>query len=260
MNSHVAQPLSLNLCAPAQRYSGHGRFHTVTARERSINAEYLFIRENAPMDPEKSAAGLTRTQRQQQRTRRRLLDAGRDLIAAKGVVGLRVQDVTERADVALGSFYNYFASKDVLVQAVISETLSDLAVETVTGLDDDADPAETVAMATLRVVGLARREPDLARLIVNIAHSEALFSDAVHPPARMAVERGVVSGRFVVANVEVLLTAVIGGAFALIREILDGRHGPNPEAAFARHVLCSLGIRPDEALALVTQVAEKLND
>ena len=57
-----------------------------------------------------------------------------------------------------------------------------------------------------------------------------------------------------------LLTAVIGGAFALIREILDGRHGPNPEAAFARHVLCSLGIRPDEALALVTQVAEKLND
>lgn len=204
--------------------------------------------------------GLTRTQRQQQRTRRRLLDAGRELIAANGVVGLRVQDVTERADVALGSFYNYFASKDVLVEAVISETLSDLAAETVTGLDDDADPAETVATAILRVVGMARREPDLARLIVNIAHSEALFSDALQPPARLAVERGIVSGRFVVANVEVLLTAVIGGAFALIREILDGRHSPHAEEAFARHALSSLGIQPDEALTIVTRVATTLSD
>lgn len=216
------------------------------------------------MAADKSSAGrtdgLTRTQRQQQRTRRRLLDAARELIAANGVAGLRVQDITERADVALGSFYNYFASKEILLDAVISETLSDLAAETVTELDDDADPAETVALAALRVVGLARREPDLARLIVNVAHSEALFSDAVHPPARLTVERGIVTGRFVVANVEVLLTTVIGGAFALIREILDGRHGEHAEAAFARHALCSLGIRPDEALTIVTHVAKRIND
>lgn len=194
---------------------------------------------------------VTRTQRQQARTRRQLLDAGRSLIAAKGVSGLRVQEITELADVALGSFYNYFPSKDELVEAIITETLSDLASATITETSDDTDPAEIVAMANVQVIGLAQREPDLARLIVNIAHSESLFGQAVHPYARMAVERGIATGRFSVPDLEVLLTSVIGGAFALIREILDGHHNPDAAEAFARYVLASLGVRPDEAHAIV---------
>ncbi|WP_407664618.1 TetR/AcrR family transcriptional regulator [Mycolicibacterium anyangense] len=187
------------------------------------------------------------------------MDAGRELIAAKGLNGLRVQDVTERADIALGSFYNYFASKDALVEAVISETLSAVAEATVTDLDNATDPAEVVATACLKVVGLARSEPELARLTVNIAHSEALFSEAIHPHARFAVERGVASGRFVVANLEVLLTLVIGGAFALMREILDGKHGAYAEVDFARHILASLGIRPEEALVIANHIKQSIS-
>jgi AcrR family transcriptional regulator len=40
----------------------------------------------------------TRTERQRLRTRRQLLDAGRSLIAAKGVAGLRIQEITEHAE------------------------------------------------------------------------------------------------------------------------------------------------------------------
>ena len=87
------------------------------------------------MSSAKPEAALTRTQRQQQRTRRLLLDAGRELVAANGVSGLRVQDVTERADIALGSFYNYFDSKDALLEAVISETLSAMAAATVADVE-----------------------------------------------------------------------------------------------------------------------------
>jgi hypothetical protein len=54
----------------------------------------------------------------------------------------------------------------------------------------------------------------------------------------------------------VLLTAVIGGAFALIREILDGRHGTHAHEAFARHALASLGVPPREAEAVVEKVAQ----
>jgi len=77
----------------------------------------------------------------------------------------------------------------------------------------------------------------------------------VHPHARIAVERGIESGRFVVSDIEVLLTAVIGGAFALIREILDGRHGAHAHEAFARHVLAALGIPPEEAESIVRSAA-----
>lgn len=197
----------------------------------------------------------TRTQRQQLRTRRQLLDAGRSLIAAKGVAGLRVQDITELADIALGSFYNYFSSKDELVEAIVTETLADLASATTTESSDDTDPAEIVAIASVRIIGLAHREPDLARLIVNIAHSESLFGQAMHPHARIAVERGIAAGRFCAPDLDVFLTSVIGGAFALIREILDGRHRPHAPEAFAGYVLASLGVGTDEAHAIVQRTA-----
>ena len=206
---------------------------------------------NPGVRSETDGKATTRVERQRLRTRRLLLDAGRTLIAAKGVAGLRIQDITEEADVALGSFYNYFQSKEELLEAVITESLSDLTSAIITNVDDNTDPAEVVALANLRVIRLAYDEPDFARLIVNIGHSEALFGDAVHPYARIAVERGIESGRFVVADIEVLLTAVIGGAFALIREILGGRHGAHAHEAFARHVLASLGLPPQEAETIV---------
>ncbi len=141
---------------------------------------------------------------------------------------------------------------------MITESLSDLASATISDVDDSTDPAEVVTLASLRVIRLAYTEPDFARLIVNIGHSEALFGGAaMHPPhARVAVERGVASGRFEIADLEVLLTTVIGAAFALIREILDGRHNDHAERAFARHILAMLGLTPAEAKAVVTKVAK----
>jgi AcrR family transcriptional regulator len=67
------------------------------------------------------------------RTRRRLLDAGRTLIAERGEGGLRIAEITERAGVALGSFQNHFASKEELVEAVIVETVQTLAGQIVDG-------------------------------------------------------------------------------------------------------------------------------
>jgi AcrR family transcriptional regulator len=196
----------------------------------------------------------SRTERQRQRTRRQLLDAGRSLIAAKGVAGLRIQEITEIADVALGSFYNYFESKDEFLEAIITESLSELAATTIGAAEDAVDPATVVTLACLRIIRLAYAEPDFARLVANISHSDALFGRALHPYAREAVERGIATGRFVVPDIDVLLTAVIGGAFALIREILDGRHGPHAGEAYARHCLASLGLTPDEAATVVEQV------
>lgn len=196
---------------------------------------------------------MSRAERQRARTRRQLLDAGRSLVAAKGVAGLRIQEITETADVALGSFYNYYESKDEFLEAIITESLSELAATTIGTAEEAVDPADVVALACVRIIRLAYAEPDFARLIANISHSDALFERALHPYAREAVERGMASGRFVVPDIEILLTAVIGGAFALIREILDGRHGPHAAEAYARHCLASLGLTPDEASAAVAR-------
>jgi AcrR family transcriptional regulator len=206
------------------------------------------LKNHGVTSPNKPAS---RTERQRQRTRAQLLAAGRSLIAAKGVAGLRIQEITETADVALGSFYNYFQSKEEFLEAIITESLSVLAATTIGTAEDATDPAEVVALASLRTIQLAYTEPEFARLIANIGHSEALFGRALQPYAREAFERGITSGRFVIPDIDVLLTAVIGGAFALIREILDERHGPLAGQAFARLTLAAVGLSPDEAAAVV---------
>ena len=108
----------------------------------------------------------TRTDRRRERTRGRLTDATRELIAEKGVAALRIQEITERADVALGSFYNHFDSKEEVVEAVVADSLQNIA-ETLAA-DPVEDPAELVAAAIRRFVGLAYSDPDFARLVVHL--------------------------------------------------------------------------------------------
>jgi AcrR family transcriptional regulator len=191
----------------------------------------------------------TRTDRRRERTRARLTDATRSLITEKGVSGLRINEITERADVALGSFYNHFDSKEEIVEAVVSDSLRELAEALAT--EQLEDPAELVSVAIRRFVGLAYDDPAFARLVVHLNHADALFASAVHPAARMAVDIGVASGRFQIEDIEVVVTAILGGALALMRSIVDERLGKGVETAFAETSLRSLGVPLADAAKIV---------
>jgi AcrR family transcriptional regulator len=71
-------------------------------------------------------ASTTRSERRRNRQRQRLIDAACQIIARKGLSGLTVQDVTEEADMAVGSFYTYFPNKDALIEAAVWEDLQEL--------------------------------------------------------------------------------------------------------------------------------------
>lgn len=189
---------------------------------------------------------MNRYDRRRERTRQRLVAAARALIAEKGVGGLRIQDVTREADVALGSFYNHFATKEDLVEVVVSGLLAELGAATVA---DDAhqDPAVTAAAAIRQVVRLAFDDPVLASLVVNMSHADAVFRQAFHPFARQVVRRGVAAGRFDVADVDVAVTLVVGGSLALIRAILEGHLDQGVEVAHAEVSLRALGLPAAEA-------------
>jgi AcrR family transcriptional regulator len=68
----------------------------------------------------------SRSQRRRSRRRQRLIEAARRIIAQKGLSGFTIQEVTEEADMAVGSFYTYFPNKDALIEAAIWEDLQAL--------------------------------------------------------------------------------------------------------------------------------------
>ena len=137
-----------------------------------------------------TATGMSRTARRQAKTRADLIKAAREIIAERGLEGLRVSDVTQRADVAFGTFYNQFKTKDDIIEAVVAQTLVGLA-NSIADSPAFADPAEAHAASTLAIVRIAYEDPDLARLLVNLSQAEARFERIIRPQAGALLERGV---------------------------------------------------------------------
>ncbi|GEM_PF-2653311 len=70
---------------------------------------------------------VSRSERRRRRRRQELIAAAQQIVAQKGVADLTILEVTEVADMAVGSFYTYFPSKEALLEAAIWEDLQRLS-------------------------------------------------------------------------------------------------------------------------------------
>jgi AcrR family transcriptional regulator len=198
-------------------------------------------------DSKMSPDSLSRSARKRARTRGELLDAARALIAEHGVSGLRVSDVTERTDVALGSFYSHFDSKEAVVEAVVADTVTALAEAIAAVAADLEDPAEALSVGARRLVGLCASDPDLARLLVNLDRAETRFEHMIWPQAFPIMEQGVARGRFTVADPVLALSIAIAGVLATIRGVTEGRLAGTPDTGCAVALLRAVGLSLAEA-------------
>ena len=95
------------------------------------------------------------TERQAER-RRRVLVAAIDLAAEGGYESVQMREVAERADVALGTVYHYFTSKDHLLAESLNEWLR--------GFEESVKRRPAVGdNSRLRVLDLLRRTTDSMR-------------------------------------------------------------------------------------------------
>lgn len=188
-----------------------------------------------------------RRERRKLADRERLMAAARQAIAEEGTDSLRINDLTETADIGFGTFYSHFPSKDAMIEAVVAEAISEAA--TVIGrraLETD-DPAEAAAIAYRSFVRLAVENPDLAGVLVRLDHADEIFETALLPYARETLARGVRSGRFRLDDPELALTSVSAAALAAIRAVLAGRIEPEAERFGAEMWLRAFGVPADEA-------------
>src|SRR5262245_1384581 len=74
----------------------------------------------APRPPRRGSA----SERSRAQTRARLLEAGRALLAERGLHGITTHDVAARAGVASGTFYLHFSDKRELLRVIAAETIA----------------------------------------------------------------------------------------------------------------------------------------
>jgi len=200
------------------------------------------------------AEPTNRLARRKQRTRTALVKAAQRLIA-EGKVNVPVLEITQAADVGMGSFYNHFDSKDELFEAAVADVLDAHGAMLDRLTASIEDPAETFA-TSFRLTGrLFRRRPQESRIL--LASGMALLSSerGLAPRALRDIKAGVEAGRFqgIVGNDQELALAMAGGALLGLGNLL--RDNPDRDDAAAadvvtENVLRLFGLSAAEARAV----------
>lgn len=161
-----------------------------------------------------STPPVNRSDRRKARTRAALIRAAQSLIA-QGRINVPILEITQAADVGLGTFYNHFETKEQLFDAAV-EAVMDGYGELLDNLTAEIeDPAEVFA-CSFRLTGrLNRREPELSRVLLNNV-LQLLGSDkGLAPRARRDIAAAAEAGRFDVGDLDVAVTIAAGALLAL---------------------------------------------
>ena len=200
-----------------------------------------------------------RAERRRLRTRAALLAAAREVFASQGADASTIQDITEAADVAKGSFYNHFDSKDSILRAVAEETLAELgrALDVLTEPMRD-DPARVIAVCLRHTFRACVEDPILGWFTLRAGEVIAVADVALGPYGRRDIRRGIESERFDFDDVELACTMIGGGAEALLRRRLEGELPAEADVAFTTHSLRLLGVPDGEASAIAGEELAQL--
>jgi len=167
-----------------------------------------------------SARPGNRIDRRKARTRAALIQAAQTLIA-EDRTNVPILEITQAADVGMGSFYNHFESKEQLFDAAV-EAVMDAYGELLDRVTAGIEDADEVFAASFRLTGrLHRREPELSKVLLNNALRLLSAPNGLAPRVRRDIEAAVESGRFEVADLDVAVTMAAGALIAVGQLLLD---------------------------------------
>jgi AcrR family transcriptional regulator len=196
----------------------------------------------------------TRAARRRQETRARLVGAARQLMARKGVDATSIQEITDTADVGFGSFYNHFASKEAIADAVMDDALESFGAAADRIADVVRDPAEVLAASVRHAVHRAAADDAWGWFLVRtgLTRGDALQRGLGQRLAR-DIRIGVDAGRFDLDDVPAATFGAAGTVLAICAARLHGALPADAPERAATLVLRLLGLPAGEARRLANR-------
>lgn len=189
-----------------------------------------------------------RVDQRRARTRNALVCAAQRLLA-EGRTDVAVLEITELADVGVGSFYNHFDTKEDLFRAAVED-----AMEWFGGLMDRLtaeidDPAVAYAQSFRMTGRLHRRYPQLSKVLLqhglDVVHSDR----GLGPRARRDIQNATEAGRFEVEDLDLALAMTVSAQLALgtLLHAQPDRDDARSSDLIVRGLLRHFGMTADEA-------------
>lgn len=158
-------------------------------------------------------------------------------MAEKGIDAVTIAEIADEADVAFGSFYNHFESKDAIVDALVVELLDALGEVIDATIADIEDPVEALRVAFRMAQTAGDLGPEWAAFMVRAAVADPRLLDGILARARRDVERAIGAGRLSVPDLDAAMTMLAGAL------LFATQSGADPDAC-AEMALRMLGAQP----------------
>lgn len=117
--------------------------------------------------------------------RNAILDAAEAVFAERGFHGARIQDIAQRARIAVGTVYNHFEQKDDVLAALLELRSEELMAQL---LPSRGDPKPFTSRLRARVARVLTYV-DAHRAFFAIANEHGFFAGTAAPGARAATRR-----------------------------------------------------------------------
>ncbi|HEV8408759.1 MAG TPA: TetR/AcrR family transcriptional regulator [Sphingomicrobium sp.] len=153
-----------------------------------------------------------------ERTLRKILDAARDEFGERGFGESSIVAITQRAGVALGTFYTYFNSKEAVFQALVADMSAQVRDHVAPVFTESTDALDGERRALESFLRFARQHRDVYRIIDEAeivdpsAYREHYETTATRIAARLVAgrERGEISAELSDKELDVLAWGMMG--------------------------------------------------
>lgn len=187
------------------------------------------------------------TIRKRDRTRERLLTAAQELLLEGGFSMLGIQPLTERADVALGTIYNYFRTREEVADAVVEILISAFLRSIARITEGLTDPAEIMAASIRQTLFWMKPGNAFGRMLFLSGLPMTRYAYQTRQGFTRDMQQGIAAGRFQVAQEAVISSMIAGGVLAVLMDLFLGQVEQVVIEQVAEQALLMLGLPPEEA-------------
>lgn len=170
--------------------------------------------------------------------RRQILGAAKKVFASKGFHQASINDVIKAADIARGTFYLYFTSKDAVFESILEDAIRDLT-ELITRVDveDGAPPPGLQLQENVsRVLDYVLSDRALIQLLLNhglapdteVAVRVEAFFDDVAGLIESSLTYGMTVGLVRQVNPRLMAATILGALRGAIGHLLRQKAAPDP--------------------------------
>lgn len=194
-----------------------------------------------------AAQPLTRGHKKRERTRRSLVDAALRLLARKEAGDIALLEVAAEAEVASGTIYNYFRTRDEVLEAV-GIALADEFSDAISGLSRDVHSgAQRLAIGVRMFIRRAAEDHQWTNALLRIVHFDQAMRSRLADYVLADLREGLREGVFSFADEGIARDLVVSCTTGAMRSVVEGRAVAEHDVRVTEMVLKALGATPARA-------------